>query len=401
MLGARGPRRAVAGMGLAMAWIVLPMLACEGKDIGLPEPTLRTHRVPIWVDGQTFASDVYLQFPFQPMDVALEEIDEGRHGSAAAVLAALLAAVRDGDTSRVASRIARQGTLDTEQGLLRYVGNFQRSILQLENLRIIGRIRSGAKTRLVVRGDTPTGSQTRIFTLAAGPEGSPVLDVGAVFGSVDSLINEIYRNASLSAKWYGPVSDSDLAAGKATLQRVAVPFDADAPLVGASAYFLFHGQVHNLDLLDSTQAADDPLLSFYSRAYRELADGGVDRFYGYLTEKSAQRLRSQIQQLDEGQQEELLRHLGARRYVRFVLEADPVYLVFYSDHPAGASQADYLRHDTVKRKVPSSYQIANLLYTTVLDDLIEDPDFQQRAIMPLILEYLAAQEQATKVREQK
>ena len=69
------------------------------------------------------------------------------------------------------------------------------------------------------------------------------------------------------------------------------------------------------------------------------------------------------------------------RYVKFVLDADPVFLVFYSGDKTDKWTAGTLHCEYVVRDPASNgYKLANFAFTSSLDDILGNPElFSQQS----------------------
>ncbi|HEX9505584.1 MAG TPA: hypothetical protein VGA62_06215, partial [Acidimicrobiia bacterium] len=115
--------------------------------------------------------------------------------------------------------------------------------------------------------------------------------------------------------------------------------------------------------------------SVFQSAYDSLADGDPERWVGAYTDKSRDKLRAWMQGLKPSEFNSFVATTTKPRRVRFLLDADPVELVFYTVEGDPKLKYEYLL------KTPAGYKLTNAYFEGFLDDVLRD-----NALFPTDLE---------------
>jgi hypothetical protein len=193
--------------------------------------------------------------------------------------------------------------------------------------------------------------------------------------------------------------------------RYQYPIPLEGANLGAHPVFLvFDGSPLDFPLTDEQVEAPSPLLKFYRAATLANRNGMTDQFADSFTPKSSEKVkkwqaaeaetkkRREAERKDQPVKpapngaepakpiatlhpdEKALALLKPR--VKFVLNADPVYLVFQASGPGNDWKPAQLAYTYVVSE-SGSYKLANFGYGNTLDELLEDPAlFDKRVLKP-------------------
>src|SRR6202035_68903 len=124
----------------------------------------------------------------------------------------------------------------------------------------------------------------------------------------------------------------------------------------------------NIHVCDAAGPAPHPALAFYRDAYLLLKKRSMDDFVKMFLPESQKGVQQWAARIGANDAQPYFEALTNARYVKFLLEADPVYLVFYSSDPTDKWTAGSLHHEYVVRDPQSgSFKLANLLFMSSLD----------------------------------
>lgn len=150
---------------------------------------------------------------------------------------------------------------------------------------------------------------------------------------------------------------------------------------GMKARWLFNGFSASWDAFGNGPVPDHPVTKAYAAAAKALYAGDFATFAGAYLPYSAQRMKDSLAQMDDPAKAsfaESARKLG--RKVTFVLEASPVFLVFYETEGKG------MQYDTLWAAGGdlSKLQFANFFVESFIDEIMKNRGlFQDPVIRPL------------------
>jgi hypothetical protein len=144
----------------------------------------------------------------------------------------------------------------------------------------------------------------------------------------------------------------------------------------------FDGSPLDLPLGDKRVKAPTPLLEFFRNASLAHQSGDDDLYASSFTPKSADKMRKWLASMESRrklikQPSQIPSSLGS---VKFVLNADPVFLVFEAPTRGSNWTTANLTYSYVLHE-GESYKIGNFAYATELDDFLQNPKFFDRQFL--------------------
>lgn len=137
----------------------------------------------------------------------------------------------------------------------------------------------------------------------------------------------------------------------------------DEPIVGTSVDLLFDGQVLRWDVFGDTRP-DLPVAKAYAEAYKAFANSDMKAFAGSYTAYSADKFNSWFNAMPADEQEAYRASVLAGREVRFILDADPVYVVFFNT-------PDRVDYDVLVRE-GDGFKLTSFYIEGFVDNLLKD-----------------------------
>jgi hypothetical protein len=205
-----------------------------------------------------------------------------------------------------------------------------------------------------------------------------ITDISSVQDPIANLIQLIMNEALHDRTGYTPSENAK------TKYRYAFPLAGKGNPGKHPVYLQFSGEPLNFPVHDRRVPAPNPSLASYRDAYLTFKSKKFAEFTVLHTPESETKIREFVSSLTAGNTERLSQRILADKYVKFLLNADPVYLVFYTsfpgdDWPSGALGFDYVYKDPASGK----YLITNFLVQGFLDDILKDPAlFNQLVFKP-------------------
>lgn len=180
-------------------------------------------------------------------------------------------------------------------------------------------------------------------------------------------------------------------AAYAPAQNLHLPYRYPLPLNGKSGpgtspvYLQFAGSPVDFNVFDESASLPvaDPALAFYQKACLALKRRAFDDFTGMFLAGSQERIKSEVALMKRSSG--YFESQTKARYVKFVLNADPVFILFYAREPGGNWAADSLEYGYVVRDPESQgYRLANFHNEGEIDQLLQDPALFNREIFKAV-----------------
>lgn len=329
----------------------------------------RTCPLPVAVEGEHRATEIYLELPFLALDRPLPSGAAGAMEAAVGSAEALLAAVRRGDHS-AARQWVRFDEAMGEEGIRRYFRAFAGSLKTFDDVEIVGAVPSEGALRLLVRGGAAGKRSLRIFSFVPAGAGRYLYDDKVTTGIFDSLTNAL------------------LLAGEPPCLGGPAP-----PPAPASALHVFElgsheswgeltatlhlaGERVDLDLF-AGGGTEDPVLSFYQKAYGKLREGDLEAFLASLTPASREVVEGGLAEMEEAHRRQYLEEIAGYRKVRYVVRGGAVDVLFFEPFEgSGGLRFEYVAQGS------GGLAIANLGRGQALDEVFRSRAFQTAILRP-------------------
>lgn len=144
------------------------------------------------------------------------------------------------------------------------------------------------------------------------------------------------------------------------------------PSAGSPVTLHFSGQAANVDVFseaDNTQLM--PVLRFYRQAMLAFKAKNFDQYFRAHSTLSAEKLRKA---LEPGARTEVFHAVTSQsRFVKFVMDLDPVYLIFFSPDAGDKWRSSSLDYEYVLRVSGGEYRIVNKFFSSIQDELWRNP----------------------------
>ncbi|MEM9557542.1 MAG: hypothetical protein AAGC60_25000 [Acidobacteriota bacterium] len=312
--------------------------------------------IAVNVEGQKVRSSMYLELPVERYDAAsLVELREKQLDPVEQSYLRLLEALRAGDATKAGASLVG-GAVD---GVSQRVELLRSAFGGMDAVRSIARLDLGAHQLFVWDWSSPRGPQRRGFAFDVASRRG---DLVSSTRPLETLLVDILQNQVESPDAFDSVDSSE------------TRFAYRLPLEGAEVVWHFDGEALDFDLYDGGTPPTIPALQVLYDAHAALAAGDVDGYLDAHTSASRAKLAGWI---DKMPPEEFLSFqtttlLGKR--VRFVLDADPVFLVFYHFDlgPESAQQPRLAWLYVVRDPASGRLLLANAYREAFLDDFLKD-----------------------------
>jgi hypothetical protein len=341
------------------------------------EFTALSYPLPLETDGTSVPSSLYLQVETKDYGVPLEKLASQSSDARELLLVKALQAIRAKDAATLSQfwglpREVKGGQAKEPEAngpdAPRLIAIFHAIYGDMAQITVVNQALMGAKSVFVVELGSAAGPRRMGF------------EVGSVSGG-KSYIQSVTSTAT-------PIANLFVAAMSAALKEparykpqanLALKFRYAFPLEGKGssgshpAVLQFAGEALNFKLVDGPEATSNPVLTFYRQAYTALKKHDTNTFIALFTPGSEKDLKKWVAGMNEAAMAKFYTEYGQDKYVKFVLNADPVYIIFYSPDPSDQWEPDSLQYEYVFKNASGEYRLTNFTYQGYLDDILRNP----------------------------
>jgi hypothetical protein len=363
-------------------WIFLAFCICATAAAG-QATGFKTESVPmaINIEGKPVRSSIYLQYDTKPYGMTLEQFAIQKLDDREKFFSQGLRAIRNRDYANLSviwqappanSKASVAMNVSTAKS---YLDTFAVGYGKFEGLKILHRVEMNSGSLFLWGAKATNG----VFW----PEGSIVIPSAKKLAfqpvtpsdTVANLIVDSAVAASIKPADFTPVADVH-SKYRAVLGSTGRTTPSPHPIA-----LQFDGVPLNFSVFDAAEPPANPVLAFYQDAYMKLKRRAFDDFvktYAPESQRSAAKFAANLKLANAS---EYFDSLTSSRYVKFLLNADPVFLVFYSNDKSDKWSFNSLHHDYVVRDLQTgTYKLANFAFTSSFDDLLNDQDLFDQQI---------------------
>ena len=347
--------------------------------------------LPVEIDGQPTHCRLYLKFETKSYNVPFDKFAAGPMDNAQTMFATAVDAIRKNDAAKFASvwtspdQMQRnsQVTVSLTDNSTDSWLKVARSNFDFDQLTVVAEVLVGSQTMFIWDASTRAGIQRNAFYV--GLDQKNQLRLSAV--SSNSPIEPLILNAFVAAKMYPALYKpiSNLNVGYQYPIPVAGPGDAGAHPV----FFEFDGAPIDFPIGDEKIKAPTPLLEFLRNAAFAIRSGKDKSFAADFTPRSGKTISQWLAATKKRVQASaspasnyatagLISAMMAN--VKFVLNADPVFLVFQAPGSGDNWMPQALSYSYVVRE-GGTYKIANFSSMNTLDDFLQNPGLFDKIIL--------------------
>lgn len=281
--------------------------------------------------------------------VPVAEFDDIAGTPEALAFTRLVEAMRDGTPQQV-MELSRLGPNENPANRTQLIEAFQKTYADSwDQLSVHGQYLLGNSRIVIWEVPTPSGPFIRSFTFN-GDGGQYLWSDSTSRQNTLSLIDTLLLDAEQVRIEQG-LDEPDLA------------YRYDERLPGIPVDLLFNGHVMRWDVF-GPERPDLPVAATYARAFKAFADKDMDGFAGFYTSHSREKFSSWIDEMEADEFAAYHDSVTEAREVRFILDADPVFVVFYND-------ANRLGYDILIRD-GDDFRFTSFYIEGFVDDLLKD-----------------------------
>ncbi len=353
--------------------------------------------IPVELDGQPTHCRLYLKVETKSYNVPFEKFAAGPMDNAQTMFATAVDAIRKDDAAKFASvwtspdqmkRFSQVTVALADNSTDSWI-KVARSNFDFDKLTVVAEVLVGSETMFIWDAPSRAGIQRNAFYIGLDQKNQLRLSAVSSNSPVEPLILDAFVAARTDPAVYKPISN------------IKVDYQYPIPLAGPGdagahpVFFEFDGAPMDFPIGDEKIKAPTPLLEFLRNAAFAIRSGKDKSFASDFTPRSRETISQWLagtEKREQAKQRSRASASPASNYetaglisammanVKFVLNADPIFLVFQARGSGDSWMPQALSYSYVLRE-GGTYKIANFSSMNTLDDFLQNPAFFDKNIL--------------------
>jgi len=383
--------RLSAGFVAGCLLVVAPGIVLGQEFGGISVP------IPVELDGQPTHCRLYLKLETKSYNLTFEKFAAGPMDNAQTMFATAVDAIRKDDAAKFASvwtspdqmkRLSQVTVTLADNSTDSWI-KVARSNFDFDKLTVVAEVLVGSETMFIWDAPTRAGIQRNAFYIGLDQKNQLRLSAVSSNSPVEPLILNAFVAARTDPAVYKPISN------------INVDYQYPIPLAGPGdagahpAFFEFDGAPMDFPIGDEKIKAPTPLLEFLRNAAFAIRSGKDKSFASDFTPRSRETIGQWLaatEKREQAKQRSRASASPASNYetaglisammanVKFVLNADPIFLVFQARGSGDKWMPQALSYSYVLRE-GGTYKIANFSSMNTLDDFLQNPALFDKNIL--------------------
>jgi hypothetical protein len=362
--------------------------------------------IPVDIEGQPVHCPLYLKVEMKTIGQPLDKFSAGQLDESQRMFATALQALRGKDAAKFASvwaspnQMAAAGSEmvalkdNTAEGWMKAFG----SLFDFSNVTVIAQVQVGSQPMLVWQASAANTPQRRAFYVGPDKTGHQRLSIVSSATPIEGILLNSFVAALTSPDLYKPVPSLNLR------YQYPIPLEGKGNAGAHPVFFEFDGAPMDFPIANEKIKPPSAVLAFVRQASVAYDAGKYAEFTAYFTSRSQSKVRQWIGAMERQREQQKAKAASSTATtaipaslvpvgggnVKFVIDADPLFLVFQAPGIGSNWTSDKLTYSYLLRQ-ESSFKIANFGYSSFLDDFLQNPAlFDKRILKPVPLKPGAA-----------
>ena len=392
--------------------------------LGFGELTRVSVPIPVEIEGRPVHCQLYLKLEMKNYDLPFDKFATGSLDKAETMFATAVEAIRKEDATKFASVWTspdemegnKQETVKMED---ESVGNWikvARNNFDFDHLTIVAEALLGSESMFIFDSVTKAGVQRYALYVGLDQKGRVRLSAVSSAAPLELMVLNAFVAARTAPDEYKPVPNLYLR------YQYPIPLTGEKNTRPHPVFLEFDGAPTDFSLSDEKAKPPSPVLALLRDATLAYKSGNNDAYANYFSPKSQGAVKKWLAAMDEQKQERLKREkiqqekLEQKKleqqklnpaqtsappaatpvskpktaeippvptaHVKFVLNADPIYLVFQASGPGDKWMPANLTYSYILHQ-GNDYKITNFAYSNTLDDFLQNPAlFDKNVLKP-------------------
>ncbi len=353
--------------------------------------------IPVELDGQPTHCRLYLKVETKSYNVPFEKFAAGPMDNAQTMFATAVDAIRKDDAAKFASvwtspdqmkRFSQVTVALADNSTDSWI-KVARSNFDFDKLTVVAEVLVGSETMFIWDAPSRAGIQRNAFYIGLDQKNQLRLSAVSSNSPVEPLILDAFVAARTDPAVYKPISN------------IKVDYQYPIPLAGPGdagahpVFFEFDGAPMDFPIGDEKIKAPTPLLEFLRNAAFAIRSGKDKSFASDFTPRSRETISQWLagtEKREQAKQRSRASASPASNYetaglisammanVKFVLNADPIFLVFQARGSGDKWMPQALSYSYVLHE-GGTYKITNFSSMNTLDDFLQNPALFDKNIL--------------------
>jgi hypothetical protein len=340
--------------------------------------------LPVEIDGQPTHCRLYMKIETKSYNVPFDKFAAGPLDSAQTMFATAVNAIRKNDAAKFASVWTAPEQMKRDSQVTVALADSStdswlkvaRSNFNFDKLTVVAEVLAGSETVFIWDAPTSAGIRRNAFYIGLDQKNQTRLSAVSSNAPVEPLILNAFVAAKIYPAVYQPISNLNM--GYQYPIPLAGPGDAGAHPV----FFEFDGAPMDFPIGDEKIKAPTPLLEFLRNAAFAIRSGKDKSFASDFTPRSREIMSQWLAATEKQKPATATAGLVSAMManVKFVLNADPIFLVFQAPGSGDNWTPPALSYSYVARE-GGTYKIANFSSMNTLDDFLQNPALFDKNIL--------------------
>lgn len=362
----RASARCVVAAALCLFLGALRVSADDFKSQSFP--------LPIHVDEGKVRSSLFIRLDVKQHGHGLDEFAAKASGGREAAFAKLMGAIRAKNYSEAsrAFKPAMRGGAAIDAKTAAIVDTYRTHFDNFERVRVVAQFMVGSKSLFVWEDKRPQGVVRRAFYFDEDAGGNLAgNEVTSLSFPLGTLIVNLMQKQLDDPATFGPAEPP----GKRRYSY-RLPLGEAGPAAAHPVFLEFDGEPLDLDVFNAGAAAPrHPVVSFYQQAYLDFKKRDLQSFLSKFTPGSRETLQSWFGKLAPATFDQMHKATTKGRRVKFLLDADPIYILFYTDeHVGNVARGQLSYHYVVRESKAGGLKLTNASHESFIDGVLKNPE---------------------------
>ena len=406
-------RRMTSGVhgGTTAVPVALLWLALLVPALGFGEGFTRLSvPIPVEIEGQPVHCQLYLKLEMKSYNVPFDQFAAGTLDTAQKMFSTAVKGIRKNDTAAFASVWTAPDEMSGHSNLtLKMADNsvaswmkLARSNIDFDHVTVVAEVLLGPDSMFIFDSAGKAGVQRYAFYVGTDKKGRTRLSAVGSNTPLELMVLNAFVGARTAPDLYKPLPNINLR------YQYPIPLAGKMDSGAHPVFFEFDGTPMDFPLTDEKVAPPTPLLGFLRNATLAFEHDKYDVYASDFTPQGQQRVRPWLAEMERRKREKLQQEKFQREqppaapppvvgpdgkpkptaassvaaHVKFVLNADPVFLVFQAPGQGSGWAPGNLTFTYVVHQ-GAEYKIANFSFSNTLDDFLQDSTlFDKRILKP-------------------
>jgi hypothetical protein len=403
---------------------VVVCLAQLLPTLGFAELTRVSVPIPVEIEGRPVHSQLYLKLEMKNYDLPFDKFATGSLDKPETMFATAVQAIRKEDATKFASVWTSPDEMNGNNDVTvkmegESVSNWikvARNNFDFDHITVLAEALLGPDSMFIFDSVTKAGVQRYALYVGLDQKGRVRLSAVSNATPLELMVLNAFVAARTAPDEYKPVPNLYLR------YQYPIPLAEEKNTHPHPVFLEFDGTPTDFSLSDEKNKAPSPVVALLRDAHLAYKSGNNDAYANYFSSNSQGRVKTWLNAMDKQKQERLKQEKIQQEkfeqqkleqqklnpaqasappaatasvskpktteippppptaHVKFVLNADPVYLVFQAPGPGDKWTPANLTYSYILHQ-GNDYKIANFAFSTTLDDFLQNPALFDRNVL--------------------